>query len=209
MGGIMKILCLGDSITDCGRLLSSPPLGEGYVRDLERLSALDGYSWQFYNRGTDGFTITRLLNYVSNENLPLNVDLITLLIGINDMGLMMNTRRTPEQQEKMMEIFFQQYEILLKQLLAHVPKLILMEPFLFSKPAEYLNWFPLLNIMQEGIRMLSETYTLPYVPLQDFFMEASHTHGLSCITTDGIHLTGYGHELLADRLYQRILMNIS
>ena len=29
-----RILCLGDSITDCGRLFSADPLGKGYVKQL-------------------------------------------------------------------------------------------------------------------------------------------------------------------------------
>lgn len=204
----MKILCLGDSITDCGRLLSSPPLGEGYVKELKRLSTCDGYSWQFYNKGTDGFTISRLLNCVTSQNLPLHADLITLLIGINDMGLMMNTQRTHKQQETMMRTFLEQYEILLKALLLHCSNIILMEPFLFSRPAKYLNWFPLLKTMQEEILFLSQTYALPHLPLHTFFIEAADRYGVSSLTTDGIHLTKYGHQLLAELLYQTIKMNI-
>ncbi len=30
----MLLLCLGDSITDCGRIFDLPPLGNGYVRQL-------------------------------------------------------------------------------------------------------------------------------------------------------------------------------
>ena len=29
-----RLLCLGDSITDCGRLFLNPPLGNGYVQKL-------------------------------------------------------------------------------------------------------------------------------------------------------------------------------
>ena len=55
-----RLLCLGDSITDCGRLFSADPSGNGYVKILSGLLHNAGYDFSMENRGIDGFTLERL-----------------------------------------------------------------------------------------------------------------------------------------------------
>ena len=40
-----RLLCLGDSITDCGRLFSADPSGNGYVKILSGLLHNAGYDF--------------------------------------------------------------------------------------------------------------------------------------------------------------------
>ena len=109
------LLCLGDSITDCGRILQTPPLGNGYVKQLwDQLSPFSP-DLQIINKGIDGFTISRLLQN-TDSYLALKPQIITILIGINDIGLMMNTCRTSALQEQMMNRFSRDYDQLLEQL---------------------------------------------------------------------------------------------
>ena len=56
-----RLLCLGDSITDCGRLFSTDPLGNGYVKILSGLLHNAGHDFSVENKGIDGFTLERLL----------------------------------------------------------------------------------------------------------------------------------------------------
>ena len=122
------LLCLGDSITDCGRILQTPPLGNGYVKQLwDQLSPFSP-DFQIINKGIDGFTISRLLQN-TNSYLALKPEIITILIGINDIGLMMNTCRTSALQEQMMNRFSRDYDQLLEQLYSPHRQIILMEPF--------------------------------------------------------------------------------
>ncbi|MDO4337854.1 MAG: GDSL-type esterase/lipase family protein [Eubacteriales bacterium] len=194
------ILCIGDSITDCGRLFGHPPYGNGYVAMLhDRLTSM-GADFRITNCGVDGFTVARLLENARSRYLPLQADIITILIGINDIGLMMSTNRTPRQKDDMMKAFLQNYERLLQKLSAPKRRIILMEPFLFPYPAEYRTWFPHLHTMSQGIAALAENYHLPYILLHDRLNEEARKYGLDFLTVDGIHLTSQGHRILAEEL---------
>lgn len=197
---MIHMLCLGDSITDCGRFFEDFPLGNGYVRILADTLEKQGIEISITNNGVDGFTVARLLSNAQAQHLPLAPDIITILIGINDVGLMMNTGRTPGQQESMMLEFFQNYDHLLEILKGTGSKIILMEPFIFPWPQEYCSWIPLVKTMSQGISLLAQKYQLPYLLLHDFLNEEGRRYGLDFITTDGIHLTRQGHEILADKL---------
>lgn len=198
----MRILCLGDSLTDCDRLFSDSVLGNGYVFMLQNSSEASAYNWNFVNRGIDGFTISKLLSNVRSQYLPLKPDLVTILIGINDIGIMQNTNRTEAQKQQLLTQFFYNYESLIRQLRQTVNQIILLEPFIFPVPEEFLTWIPYVNEMSEGIRSLARRYQLPFLPLQKYFLQVSEKAGLVSITTDGIHLSHYGQSLLAEQLKQ-------
>ena len=111
-----RLLCLGDSITDCGRLFSADPSGNGYVKILSGLLHNAGYDFSMENRGIDGFTLERLLQNMDSWLEASDPDIVTVLIGINDIGIMMNTRRSSAQQQDLMNKFVTRYELLAKKL---------------------------------------------------------------------------------------------
>ena len=200
----MLLLCLGDSITDCGRVFDSPPLGNGYVKQLASRLTLEGGDWKVINKGMDGLTLSKLFQNFTQSTLSMQPDLLTILIGINDVSLMKNTGRFPEQQKDMMDRFFGDYDSLLTALLPKIPHILLMEPLIFSYPAEYINWLPLVQHMSQGIEKLAKKYCLTYLFLQEPLNKAVHTYGAEKITTDGIHLTEKGNEVITDLLYAYI-----
>ena len=232
-----ELICLGDSITDCNHLFEDYPLGNGYVRILAKKFVSDSGSFsqmekknassrynlsisasasansitQVRNYGADGFTVARILDQISSFHIPLSSSsVVTLLVGINDIGLMMNTNRTEKQKQDMMQNFFVHYEQLLKLLIDRLypqmpsdtehPQIILMEPFIFPHPDEYMLWIPHIQTMSHGIGELARRYHTPYILLHDFFNAVAQKQGYDVITGDGIHLTPYGHQLLADRI---------
>lgn len=203
-----KLLCLGDSITDCGRFFSAPPLGNGYVQMLSEKLSANHKNWNIVNCGIDGFTISRLLENIDRNYLLQKPDIVSVLIGINDIGLMMNTRRTALQQKEMMQRFFQKYEMLLQRLCQSDRHIILIEPFIFSWPEEFSLWIPHVQAMSQGIEDLARKFQLPYVHLQDRLNGLAQHQGLNFVTTDGIHLTAQGHKVIADALFE-ILSEIS
>ena len=200
----MLLLCLGDSITDCGRIFDLPPLGNGYVRQLADRLNNEEKNWQVINKGIDGLTLSKLLQNLTESTLSMRPDILTILIGINDISLMKNTGRTPVQQKDMMERFFRDYDSLLAALLPKLPHILLLEPFIFSSPAEYINWLPLVQRMSQGIENLAKKHCLTYLFLQEPLNKAVQIYGAENITTDGIHLTEKGHEIIADLLYAYI-----
>ena len=182
----MTILtCLGDSITDCEHCFSRDFLGNGYVKMLSDCLKRDGSDYQVRNYGTDGFTIT-------------------ILIGINDIGLIMNTDRTPFQQRNMLFSFYKCYADLITILAKSNSRIILMEPFLFPWPACYRTWLPFRQKISQMIHQLSEQFQISYLTLHEELNEKARRYGYSEITTDGIHLTEQGQKFLADRLYKLI-----
>ena len=203
----MQIICLGDSITDCNHLFEDFPLGNGYVQMLSEMFKKETSfnNVQIKNYGFDGFTVARVLDNIRQHRISLHRSpVVTLLIGINDIGLMMNTDRTPAQQEEMMGSFQEHYLELLTILTKSSCSVILMEPFVFSCPAFYENWKPLLQKMSQIIRTLSIQFRLPFLSLQKELDEEVRRYGYSAITTDGVHLTRQGQQFLADRLYSCI-----
>ncbi len=195
--------CLGDSITDCDHCFFPDLLGDGYVKMLAERFEREGYSLQIRNCGTDGFTVQRLLQRAKTDRTVIG-DIITVLIGINDIGMMMNTNRTPAQQEEMMVSFQEHYLELLTILTKSGSRIVLMEPFVFSCPAFYENWKPLLHKMCRILKTLAGQFHLPFLSLQRELDEEVRRYGYSAITTDGVHLTRQGQQYLADRLYSCI-----
>lgn len=196
----VNILCLGDSLTDCGRLYTASPLGNGYVRLMDRYRKEHRLNWRFTNRGYDGFTVMRLLQALSGDPLSPSPDIITILIGINDVALMRNTCVLPEQQDKLMARFSDNYNRLVERLKAHTNRILLMEPFLFPWPLEYLTWMPRLLEMSRKISSLAREHGCLYLPLHEYLNQRAEELGPETVTTDGVHLTERGHELLAERL---------
>ena len=138
-----RILCLGDSITDCGRLFSTDPLGKGYVKQLSCLLHNTDHRFSIENRGIDGFTLERLLQNTDFWLESSDPDIVTVLIGINDVGIMMNTRRSSAQQQDLMNKFVTRYELLAKKLSctnSRKRKLYFLEPFVFPWPRCYASW---------------------------------------------------------------------
>lgn len=206
------LLCLGDSITDCGRLFSPDPLGNGYVKQLSILLQDVGRHFSIENKGIDGFTLEKLLHNIDGWITACDPDIVTVLIGINDIGIMMNTRRTPKQQQVLMKEFAERYEKLARKfsVIQHTApssstqNLFFLEPFIFPWPQCYTAWMPLLTQMSGQILEISRKYRAVFVPLQDALMQEAARVGMDAITIDGIHLTPLGHQFLAEKIYSSI-----
>ena len=190
-----KIIFLGDSITDAHRLWlpEYEALGNGYVHCLKEslTNVYPGIS--ILNRGHDGFTMPFLLRTLERNCLRHQPDAVSILIGINDVGVSRNTGKSLEAQE-----FGASYDTLIQRLLQRdIRTIFLMGPFLFPYPAEFLNWMEEVRKAESIIESTARRYQLPFLPLHDKMNQAARDYGLDAVTTDGIHLTEFGHELLA------------
>lgn len=190
-----RYLFLGDSITDGGRLWlpEYKGLGNGYVRQISLAFENQGWICQLQNRGHDGFTIQRILRNLDRDCLSLDPDYITLLAGINNIGVFFHTGESPEKQG-----FYEDYERLLWSIGEGThARILCMGPFVFPKPAEYLKWIGPVLEMEARIRELTEKFSnATFLALQGPLNEAGSTYGFDAVTTDGIHLTEFGHTLL-------------
>ena len=196
------ILFLGDSITDCCHSFDPDNLGYGYVRLISEKISDDA---RCINKGIDGFTVPALRRLWKTQCLSLSPDMITILIGINDLAVMKNTGMD---YARGIEHFTENYRELLEEirLITDCP-IILMEPFIFPYPAEYALWEPELHKICETISQLAAQYHAQFLPLWDTLASAAMVHGYRKITTDGIHLTKLGHEIVAEKLLEILQTN--
>ncbi len=215
----------GDSITASNRLWlpESNSLGNGYVSLLADRLKKRFPEPVFYNKGFDGFTAAALLRYLRQDTVLESADYITVQIGINNVGVAMNTGVSLEAQG-----FAQHYEQLLSALAGrssdrspaaplrdHFPgdapsghsssgrtpaQILAVGPFLFPWPQEYVRWIPAVYRAEAIMAKAAAKVGVPFLPLQDVLNDAARRQGYYAITTDGIHLTPTGHALLAELL---------
>lgn len=188
------LLFAGDSVTDSNRLWGEDPrgLGEGYV--LKIADTLEkNLAVKVVNKGFNGFMVQDLKSKWKSI-LETDPDVVTILIGINDVGLRMGNNLSIEQLG-----FKKDYEYLIKETQSKTKaKIILMSPFVFSQMNEYVGWRPLLEEHVDVVKELAEKYQLPFIDLDGIFIDITKKYGFNSLTTDGIHLTPYGHTVIAE-----------
>lgn len=209
---VRTFVFLGDSITDGGHLWDgdSHGLGQGYVREIS--DSLDS-SCHLVNLGQDGFTtadvlrllrreehfLTRLLyrSETSSETAcpyQTNTHCVSLLIGVNDLSVA--AYADPSWIPGRFAAGIQEILSLIRRF--HTGPLFVMEPFLFSSPAEHRHWFSLLDEEHRILRDAAGQYGCLYLPLQNLLNRAAAKRGERLITPDGIHLTGEGNRIVAE-----------
>ncbi len=191
----MHYLFLGDSITCSDRFWDDTHegLGDGYVYQLYKQKALCQKETFMTNKGFDGLTCASLLERLCSSRITLSdYDQIILLIGINDVGVSMNTGRSLSEQH-----FMQNYKELICLLQTHTQNLLCLSPFLFPYPQEYLSWKEELSFAIRCMKQVCDSFSIPFYSLQDYMDSLLLKEDITAITPDGIHLTQRGHSLLA------------
>lgn len=193
----MKILFLGDSITDCDHCFTEDNLGNGYVKyvaaQLENASII--------NAGTDSFTFPRILQKWQSNYSSSSFDTVIISGGINDVSIMMNTGLTQEQSDDWFHYSMTALQQLIDSLITgHTKKVLILEPFLLPAPAYLSLWLPCLEKFRGQIRRIARTFdtdTVHTICVQDALDTLVRQKGVHAVTTDGIHLTAAGHQCLA------------
>lgn len=192
-----RILFQGDSITDGNRGRNKDPnhiLGHGYqfIISCKYGAELAERHLVFMNRGISGNRVSDLANRWQADTLDLKPDVLSILIGINDL----DSGVTAEQ-------FEQQYEQLLASTLQTLPnvKLVLCEPFGLPVAGKKQAWEKFradLEIRQAIVAKLGARYHAPVVHFQKVFDDATKRAPADYWIWDGIHPTYPGHQLMAD-----------
>jgi lysophospholipase L1-like esterase len=197
----MKILFQGDSITDAFRkpeeINPAFQLGNGYaflvaarlgLRHPER-------RFEFINRGISGHAVQDLENRWQADSLGHAPDLLSLLIGVNNIIRRQNGSKDIPDAEVLAS-----YRRMLEQMRAQNPRIrfLLMEPFLIEAGEVTAAWKASLRPIQEGIAVIAGEFQAPLVPLQSLFDKALALAPASYWAYDGIHATHAGFQLIAD-----------
>jgi len=198
------LLFQGDSITDCGRAnpgcagFPSHGLGPGYPGLIAaRLWCGQPGVWDVQNRGISGDRIVDLYARWKRDCLNLKPDILSILIGINDIGHEIWHQNGVEK-ERYIRIYA---EILdwTKSVLPQI-KIVILEPFAFPQKEEGLKGIDteLFGRIPDLKQMVQEKGAL-WIPLQKRFDEAIAKSGnIDLWTLDRLHPTLAGHQLIAD-----------
>ena len=192
------IVFLGDSITDAGRKESPNQLGYGYVNVFSEQLNRQNQQLNIINKGVDGQFTEQIAQSLHPECIFLHPDYVSILVGINDIGLLVASDVSEQEKLYMLEDSIRAYHEMLFDLSRETTaKIITLEPFIFPKDGAFEEWIPWQKKMSKNIRKLARNYGASFVPLQEPLEQKIQELGYDAITTDGMHLTSTGHEILA------------
>ena len=201
-----RILFQGDSITDMNRGRTADPnhiLGHSYAF---LIAARYGSSFPerhltFLNRGVSGNTVADLTGRWQNDTIALKPDLLSILIGINDLGRGVSA-----------EDFERQYDQLLADTVKALPdvNLVLGEPFAL-RVGQYTDerWSERLTELRKRqaiVAKLAAKYHAALVRYQRAFDAACDRAPADYWIWDGIHPTYSGQQILADEWLRAVAL---
>ena len=137
------IVFLGDSITDAGRKESSNQLGFGYVNIFSETLKDQNQDWTIINRGVEGYVTEHIAQTLHGECISLHPDYVSILVGINDIGLIVGAEASEQDKLYMLEDSIRAYHEMLFDLSRETnAKVIYFGALYFPKRWKYEDWVP-------------------------------------------------------------------
>lgn len=194
------LLFIGDSITDVGRNRTEGlDLGAGFPSLLaaQLAESYPDYDLRILNRGISGDEVIDLKNRWPEDCLALKPDLVTILVGINDVGFAVEKQIIPTAED--LAQFEANYRFLLNSLQeASDPKIVLMEPFVLPYPEDRVTWRAQLDPRIQIVRHLAKEYGAVLIPLDGLLNAKGIAESFEKYTgDDGVHPTLAGHQAIA------------
>ena len=195
------ILFQGDSVTDAGRNLAkefNQDLGLGYPYLISARLRCDHpeKNYRILNRGISGNRSVDLYARWKIDALNLKPDLISILIGVNDVWHELSRHSGVE-----LDRFEKVYRLLLEETFIRLPgaRILLCEPFILHGAATDADFagFSAVEEYASVVARLAGEYKLGFVPLQRAFSSAAEKCGAETLLADGVHPTVQGSVLLA------------
>mgnify|MGYP003575324840 CR=1 FL=1 len=199
----LRFLFQGDSITDGNRGRNNDPnhiMGHGYANLIASRIAADfpKNDFLFFNRGISGNKVPDLQARWQADTLDLKPDILSLLIGINDVAAVVNkpeSAQTIEQFESGYRDLLQQVKTLNKNVL-----LILGLPFVYpigNVKSKFNIWQPEVEKRKLVVEKLASEYNAVLIDFPSVFEKAFKDKAAEYWVWDGVHPTIAGHELMA------------
>ncbi|NND96530.1 MAG: SGNH/GDSL hydrolase family protein [Pirellulaceae bacterium] len=196
------VLFQGDSITDAGRdrknqqANNGRSFGRGYPMLIASGLLRDHASsnLKIFNRGISGNKVPDLEKRWDTDCIDLQPDLLSILIGVNDIWHKLNGRYDGTVAD---------YETGLRKLLERtqesLPKcrIVICEPFVLRCGAINDKWFPEFDQRREACLNVARNMSLTIVPFQSMFDDAVKQAPPNYWAADGVHPTMAGHALMA------------
>ena len=194
----IRILFQGDSITDAGRDRRNYfNLGAGYPKYAAELLAKSNpeINFEFINLGISGNRTGQLFDRLYSDAISLQPDVISILIGINDIwhrSAFSYIATTDEQIEL-------NYREILKNLKAKTnAKIVILSPYVLDA-ADKVSMKNDLSTVLPIIRRLADEYADLYIPLDELFEEAMTTQPVPMYySADGVHPNDNGARFIGE-----------
>lgn len=206
----MTILFQGDSITDAGRQNRQNPIpneqasmGKGYasMAAAALLTSRPELNLSIYNRGISGNKVHQLAARWPKECLDHQPDVLSILIGVNDIWHGLNGRY-----DGTVETYENDYRTLLQRTRKALPnvQLVICEPFVLRCGAVNDKWFPEFDHYRDAARKIADEYSAVFVPFQSMFKQALQFAPAKHWAGDGVHPSSHGAALMADFWLQAV-----
>jgi lysophospholipase L1-like esterase len=202
------LLCIGDSITDCGRRGPEAPLGGGYVKLLADLLAIrePEKTIRLINKGIGGDNVLGLQNRWSDDVLRHRPDWLSVKIGINDLHTVLRGHADPIAPER----FAAAYDDILGRTRKALPacRLLLITPFYISSETS-ANSFrrQVLDALPAYIRVveqMSRRHRTRLVRTHDLFQRLLKSHEADRFCPEPVHPNLAGHLAIAEAVYDAL-----
>jgi lysophospholipase L1-like esterase len=198
------VLFQGDSITDNFRTRNvttantAHGLGSGYpfLVAAALLREKPAMKLRFFNRGVSGDRVPQLVERWQKDTLELRPDILSVLIGVNDLWhkMMGRSKGTPEEYET-------EYRSLLERTRETLPdvRLIVMEPFVLQTGHVKDTWMAEFEVRRNAAARVAAAVSALFVPLHDMFQKLAKTTEPTDWLYDGVHPTAAGHFAIAEQ----------
>ncbi len=195
----MRILFQGDSITDARRPRETDNyMGMGYACMVAGVLGNEKPGeYEFFNRGCSGNRSIDIYARLKADILNLKPDIISLLMGVNDVWHDLLENPFGIEAEK----FFKIYCMLIEDIKEALPnvKIMILEPFVLEgfETAEKIDYFRTeVGKRAQMSKKVAEKFGLPFIPLQEGFNELAKKAPSNYWLFDGVHPTPMGHEFI-------------
>jgi len=183
-------------------------MGHGYAYSIASRIGADFPSshFHFINRGISGNQVPDLLKRWKEDTLDLHPQVLSLLVGINDVNAWVNQYSGSQSFEE----FQKGYRSLLDQTMLQDPStlIVLGLPFVFSGTrtnAKITSFKKEVSDRAEFIKGLANEYNGLYVDYPSVFENAFKKQSIEYWIWDGVHPTVFGHELMAREWIKRLV----
>jgi len=202
-----KVLFIGDSITDCGRMGEQAPYGAGYVRQaIELITArYPERKIEYLNRGISGNTVQDLKGRWEQDVIAHRPDWLCVKIGINDLHRTLD--RTPQ------SVPADQFELIYRQCLEAArrdtpARLVLIDPFYISpetgsssREGQVLSLLP---AYLEAVHRLAAEFRTLNVQTHDAFQRQLQWRPAGEFCPEPVHPFASGHMIIAHELLKAL-----
>jgi lysophospholipase L1-like esterase len=194
------IVFTGDSITDAGRRERAyRPFGNGYAHFTAYylLARYPQFNFRIINTGINGNTVCDLEQRWKRDCLEHRPDVLSVLIGINDIWRIHTPGREAE------GVALALYEKTYSKLLSQVKQqgdcqIVLMEPFMFCEDTDNPMFGHLLDYINV-VHSLAEQFDALIVPLQAAINKSIKTIASDKWSDDTVHPYVWTHAWISQR----------